>query len=247
MSQNVGYDDTPFLPGGKWRVHDGKRPQPPVVTPTPGTVSPTPPPPGAVVLFDGTDLSHWRNGKGEQAEWKLLDGGVMEVVRGTGDIRSTDEFGDAHIHIEWCAPAEVKGSGQGRGNSGLFIMDRYEIQILDCYENPTYADGTAGAVYGEFPPLANVCRKPGEWNIYDVMWTAPRFDGETLKTPAYVTVIFNGVVVQNHTELIGATSHKVVGTYKAHPDKAPLRLQDHGDPVRFRNIWVRPIERTPGD
>lgn len=242
---NLGYEDTPFLPGGKWRVHDGNRPQPPVVDPGPET-GPVHAPADAVVLFDGKDLSLWKNGKGEAAGWKLVDGGVMEVAKGTGDITSTDEFGDAHIHIEWCAPTEVKGSGQGRGNSGVFVMGRYEIQVLDNYDNPTYPDGTAGAVYGEFPPLANACRKPGQWNTYDILWTAPRFEGDKLVSPAYVTVVFNNIVVQNHTELIGATSHRVVGTYAPHPPTGPIRLQDHGDLVRFRNIWVRPLKTREG-
>jgi hypothetical protein len=202
------------------------------------------PPSDAVVLFDGKDLSHWRTGNGEPITWKLVDG-EMEVVKGSGDIFSRDEFGDCQLHLEWRAPSEVHGNGQGRSNSGLFFFGVYEIQILDNYDNPTYPDGTAGAVYGQFPPLVNACKKPGEWQTYDVIFNAPHFaDGKVVK-PAYVTVIHNGVVVQNHTELIGMTSHRTVGEYRPHAEKGPIKLQDHGDPVRFRNIWVRPLKGLP--
>jgi hypothetical protein len=241
QTQNLGYDDTPFLPGGKWRVHDGKRPQPRVVTPGPAG-APIPPPADAIVLFDGKDLSKWRSGNGGEAGWKIVEDGAMEVVRGAGDISTRDEFGDCQLHIEWRSPAEVRGSGQGRANSGLFLMGRYEVQILDNYDNPTYPDGTAGAIYGQVPPLVNACRKPGEWNTYDVLWTAPRFEGDKLVSPAKITVIFNGIVVQNAYELIGGTPHKQVGTYTPHGPTGPIRLQDHGDPVRFRNIWIRPLK-----
>jgi hypothetical protein len=241
QSQNLGYDDTPFLPGGKWRVHDGKRPQPRVVTPGPAG-PPVPAPADAVVLFDGKDLSKWRSGNGGEAGWKLVEDGAMEVVRGAGDISTKDEFGDCQLHIEWRSPTEVKASGQGRANSGLFLMGRYEVQILDNYDNPTYPDGTAGAIYAQMPPLVNACRKPGEWNTYDVFWTAPRFEGDKVVSPAKITVIFNGIVVQNAYELIGNTPHREVGKYTPHGPTGPIRLQDHGDPVRFRNIWIRPLK-----
>ncbi|MDX1933942.1 MAG: DUF1080 domain-containing protein [Capsulimonadales bacterium] len=245
MSQNLGYDDTPFLPYSKYRVHDGQRPQPEVVTPAYVRENAfATPPSDAVVLFDGKDLSRWRNGNGEAIGWKLVDG-EMEVVRGTGDIFSRDEFGDCQLHLEWRAPEEVRGSSQGRSNSGLFFFGVYEIQILDNYDNPTYADGIAGSVYGQYPPLVNACRKPGEWQSYDVLFTAPRFKDGKVEKPAYVTVIHNGVVVQNHTELIGMTNHRAVGEYKPHAEKGPIKLQDHGDPVRFRNIWVRPLKGLP--
>jgi hypothetical protein len=173
----LGYEDTPFLPGQKWRVHDSKRPQPPVVTPAsiPGN-----PPSDAVVLFDGKDLSKWRSAwTGGPARWKV-ENGYMEIVPGTGDIQTVEEFGDCQLHIEWMIPEDVKGSGQGRGNSGIFLMGRYEIQVLDSYENQTYADGMAAAIYGQYPPLVNACRKPGEWQTYDIIWIAPRFRGRKI-------------------------------------------------------------------
>ncbi|GAB4451443.1 MAG: DUF1080 domain-containing protein [Armatimonadaceae bacterium] len=237
---SYGYDDTPFLPGDKWRVHDGKRPQPEVVTPAPASEA-TPAPADAVVLFDGSTTSGWRHASGDDAKWQLVDGGAMEVVKGTGDIFSKQEFGDCQLHLEFASPSAVESSGQGRGNSGLFLMGIYEIQILDNYENPTYADGTVGAIYGQYPPLVNAIRKPGEWNTYDVIWRAPRFENGQVKSPAVVTVLLNGVVVQANQTLIGTTPHRTVGTYTEHAPQGPIKLQDHGNPVRFRNIWVRPL------
>jgi 3-keto-disaccharide hydrolase len=233
-AKNLGYDDTPMLPGTPWHVHDGKRPQPPVVNPDPV-------PSDAVVLFDGTDLSGWVSGDGSAAGWKVRDG-YMEVAPGTGNIRTVEEFGDCQLHLEWAAPAVVKGESQGRGNSGVFLMGRYEIQVLDCYNNLTYPDGTTGAIYGQFPPLANPCRKPGEWQTYDIIWEAPQFEGTSVVKPAYVTVLLNGVVLHHRTELRGVTNHRVVTTYEPHPPVGPLVLQDHGDLVRFRNIWYRPLK-----
>lgn len=242
----VGYDDTPFIPGSAWRVHDSKRPQPRVVTP--GTFS-TPeaagkPPSDAVVLFDGADLSQWLSKNNEAAEWSVRDG-FMEVVPGKGDIHSKTEFGDCQLHVEWAAPSTVKGDSQGRGNSGVFLMGRYEIQVLDCYQNPTYPDGTTGGIYGQCPPLVNACRPPGEWQVYDIVWIAPRFAGDTLVSPAYVTVFLNGVLLHLMKELQGPTQHRKVAEYKPHPLVGPLKLQDHNDLVRFRNIWYRPL--TPYD
>jgi len=238
----VGYSDTPFLPYSKWRVHDGNRPQPKIVTP--GTCStqdkPGQPPSDALVLFDGKDTSRWMSRNGGPIQWKV-EKGAMEVTR-TGDIQTKDEFGDCQLHIEWVAPAEVKGDSQGRGNSGVFLMDRYEIQILDGYNNITYADGTTAAIYGQYPPLVNACRKPGEWQTYDIFFVAPRFKGEELLSPAYVTIIYNGVLVHHHQALMGQTGHKILASYKPHPPKAPIRLQDHGNPVRFRNIWIRELK-----
>jgi len=236
-TSSLGYDDTPFLPGGKWRVHDGNRPQPPVVTPA---AEPGGPPSDAVVLFDGTSLDAWVSVAGGPARWKV-ENGYMEVVPGTGDIQTLAEFGDAQIHLELCEPAEVKGEGQGRGNSGVFLMGRYEIQVLDCYNNLTYADGTSAAIYGQYPPLVNACRPPGEWSTYDIIWETPRWENGQLIKPAYVTVLFNGIVVHNHRRLLGYTSHRVLTEYVEHPPVGPLRLQDHGDLVRFRNIWYRPL------
>lgn len=238
-----GYQDTPIIPGTKWHVHDGDRPQPRVVTP--GSLCELPavtPPSDAVVLFDGTaaTASNWTHVKDESPlAWKLSDG-HMEVVKGTGNIHTKQTFGDMQLHVEWSAPTVIEGEGQGRGNSGVFLMGKYEIQVLDNYANPTYADGLAASVYGEFPPLVNACCKPGQWHIYDILWQAPRFDGETCTKPAYVTVIHNGVVVHNHVELIGPTGHRDVYDYKPHGN-GPIELQDHSNPVRFRNIWARPI------
>jgi len=236
MDGKLGYDDTPFLPGSKYRVHDADRPHPRVVVPG---AKPGDPPSDAIVLFDGTDLSGWVSVKdGGEAKWKVEDG-YMEVVPGTGNIRTKEEFGDCQLHIEWAAPAEVRGESQGRGNSGVFLMGLYEIQVLDCYENPTYADGWTAAIYGQYPPLVSACRKPGEWQTYDIIWEAPRFEGDKLVRPAYLTLIHNGVVVHNHTALFGRTGHKRMPSYQPHPPVGPLMLQDHGDPVRFRNIWYR--------
>ncbi len=221
----------------------GSVPQPEIVTP--GTFStqeaPGKPPSDAVVLFDGTNLDKWKNDKGEAAQWDLIDG-VMQVKPKTGTLTSKDEFGDCQLHIEWSAPTPPTGNSQGRGNSGLFMMGRYEIQILDTYNNPTYADGTAGAVYGQSPPQVNAVRPPGEWNVYDVIWEGPRFKDGKLEKPAYVTLLVNGVVVQNHTMLIGNTPFKNVGKYSPHAETGPIKLQDHGNPMRFRNIWYRPLK-----
>lgn len=233
-----GYDDTPLLPGTKWRVHDLERPYPPVVTP--GESAPAEPPSDAIVLFDGTDLAQWEAGS-EKARWELVDGAM--VVNGTGSIQTVQEFGDCQLHLEWASPAEVESESQGRGNSGVFMMGRYEIQILDSHENPTYADGQAAALYGQEPPMVNASRPPGEWQSYDIVFEAPRFDGDELVEPARVTVVHNGVVVHHRVEFLGATAHRAVATYASHAEVGPIVLQDHGNPVRFRNVWVRPLER----
>ena len=233
----LGYDDTPLIRDSTYCVHDPKRPAPRVIAPA-ETVGQAPA--DAVVLFDGSDLSGWSRVGGGDAGWKVEDG-YMEVVPGTGDIQTNAHFGDVQYHLEFACPAEIKGESQGRGNSGVFLMGRYEIQVLDGYENPTYADGITASVYGEYPPLVNACRPPGQWQTYDILWTAPRFNGVDLVSPAYATVIHNGVVVHNHVELHGPTGHRDVYPYVAHAPKGPLRLQDHGDLVRFRTIWARPI------
>ncbi|MBI5833495.1 MAG: DUF1080 domain-containing protein [Armatimonadetes bacterium] len=236
----LGYDDTPFYPGSKWRVHDGTRPQPPVVTPGPAVS--VAPPSDAVVLFDGTNTDAWRAGDGKPCTFKVADG-AMTV--GGGDAWTKQSFGDCQLHVEWSSPNPPNGTDQGRGNSGVFLCGDYEIQVLDCYENKTYADGMAAAIYGQFPPLANVCRKPGEWNSYDILWTAPRFKGEAgneVETPAYFTVLFNGVVVHNHTAPKGPMRFRALSQYQRHDVKGPIHIQDHGNPVRYRNIWVRELK-----
>jgi hypothetical protein len=238
----IGYDDTPMLPGGKWHVHDGKRPAPPVVTPGKSSADA---PSDAIVLFDGKDLSKWRSGDGKEAGWKVGDGWV-EIGAGKGDIETRDEFGDCQLHLEWCEPTPPHDESQGRGNSGVYFMGRYELQVLDSFENATYPDGQCAAVYGQHPPLVNACRKPGEWQSYDAIFTAPRFKEEKLVTPGTMTVFHNGVVVQDHAEILGATVHRALASYSAHAPKGPLRLQDHGEPVRYRNIWIRRIE-GPGE
>ncbi len=236
-----GYDDTPIIPGQTWKVHDKERPQARIVTPcTPSTqAEPGAAPSDAVILFNGKDLKNWR-GRDGAAQWKV-ENGYMEVVPKTGSIYTAEEFGDCQLHVEWAEPAVVKGESQGRGNSGVFLMRKYEIQVLDCFENPTYADGTTGAIYGQWPPLVNACRKPGEWQTYDIIWIAPRFEGEKLIRPAYVTVLQNGVLLHHKKMLIAPTTHRTVDVYKAHAPVGALELQDHGDLVRFRNIWYRPL------
>ena len=243
----VGYDDTPFLPSG-WRVHDIDRPLPKVVEPGEGYCSA---PSDAIVLFDGTDLKAWTgvkqddpeekryNPKGE-ALWQV-ENGYMEC-RTTGNLVSKQGFGDCQLHIEWQTENPPNGESQGRSNSGVFLMGRYEIQVLDCYQNRTYADGGAGSVYGQNPPMVNASRKPGEWQTYDIIFKAPRFDGNKLLSPAYVTVLHNGVVVQNHTEIMGPTEHKKLARYRPHSNREPLVLQDHNNKTRFRNIWIRELD-----
>jgi hypothetical protein len=235
-------------PDPNWLNHDRDRPQPPVITSaTPSTQAEAGKAPSdAVVLFDGKDISSWVSMDGSPTRWIVRDG-YMEAVRGSGYIRTLQNFGDCQLHIEWAAPVPPEGSGQGRGNSGVFFgMDRYEVQVLDSFRNETYSDGMAGAVYGQYPPLVNASRPPGEWQSYDIIYTAPRFDAEgKLLSPVYLTVFHNGVLIQNNVQLTGPTSWLQRAPYDAHPEKQPLALQDHGNPVRFRNIWVRELGR-PG-
>jgi len=224
----------------KWAIHDMNRPLPPVVDPGPAG-PPVPAPSDAVVLFDGKDLSLWENAKGGPAGWKV-ENGYMEVVAKTGSIRTKKGFGNCQLHIEWAAPALVSGEGQERGNSGVFLMDTYEVQVLDSFNNRTYADGQAAAIYGQYPPLVNASRGPGEWQTYDIIFHGPRFDADgKLVEPARMTVFHNGVLVHDNVELTGPTAHKARPPYKAHADKLPLSLQDHGNPVRYRNIWLRAL------
>ena len=197
-------------------------------------------PADAVVLFDGSDLSGWSKVGGGDAGWKVEDG-YMEVVPGTGDIQTNAHFGDVQYHLEFACPAEIKEKAKDEATAASSSWGAMRSRFLDGYENPTYADGITASVYGEYPPLVNACRPPGQWQTYDILWTAPRFNGVDLVSPAYATVIHNGVVVHNHVELHGPTGHCDVYPYVAHAPKGPLRLQDHGDLVRFRTIWARPI------
>jgi hypothetical protein len=207
----------------------------------PRVVDPGPPPADAIILFNGRDLSAWRSEKGGgPAKWEIKDG--VATVNGTGNIATKQEFGDCQLHVEWASPAEVSGEGQGRGNSGIYLQGRYEVQVLDSYHNQTYYHGQAGSIYKQYAPLVNVCRKPGEWQTYDIIYHAPRFDsGGKLQKPATVTVLQNGVLVQDHVEIKGGTSYKGAPKYEAHPFKQPLALQDHHNPVRYRNIWIREL------
>lgn len=230
-------------PDPQYKIHDWSRPRPPVVDPgTPGTPDrPGNAPSDATVLFDGKDLGAWASMDGSAPKWIVKDG-VMECVQGSGYIRTRQNFGDCQLHIEWSAPAPPRGASQGRGNSGVFLMGIYEVQVLDCWENQTYADGQAGAVYAQYPPLVNASRPPGQWQTYDIIFTRPRFDAEgKLVSPAFMTVLHNGVLVQNHVTLTGPTSWMSRAPYKAHPDKLPISLQDHGNPVRYRNLWIREL------
>jgi hypothetical protein len=198
------------------------------------------PPSDAKVLFNGQDMSQWDGGE----QWQVQDG---YVVAAGGDLHSKESFGDCQLHLEFASPPIVKGEGQGRGNSGVYLMDRYEVQILDSYENRTYYDGQCGSIYKQTPPMVNACRKPGEWQAYDILFTAPTFNAEGRVTkPAAITVLHNGVAVQNHFELSGATFYERPPAYTAHPERAPIRLQFHGDPVRFRNIWIRELVPAKG-
>jgi len=242
-AKNVGYDDTPMQPNGKWHIHDGKRPMPRVVTPpTPSSpkAAGKPPSDAVVLLGPGSDLSKWVMEKdGTPATWKMQNG-VLES--GKGMIKTKDEFADVQLHVEFATPSTVKGDSQGRGNSGVFLLGKFEVQVLDSFGNPTYPDGQAAAMYGQYPPLVNASLKPGEWQTYDIVFTTPRFKDGKLDKPATLTVFHNGLVVHNATAYYGPTTHKKILDYTPDLTKGPLVLQDHGNPVRFRNIWVRPLK-----
>jgi len=209
---------------------------PPIVTPG---VTNADPPSDAVVLFNGRDLSHWRSDDGSPAKWIIRDG-YVEVKPGAGSISTIEKFGDVQVHIEWATPSVVKGEGQERGNSGVFLMGRYEVQVLDSYQNETYYHGQAGAVYKQYPPLVNASRKPGDWQAYDIIFHAPRFDemGKVVDR-ARMTVLHNGVLIQNNVEVYGVTYNDRAPVYLPHAPQESLALQDHGNPVRYRNIWIR--------
>ncbi|MCU1328247.1 MAG: hypothetical protein JWN34_3617 [Bryobacterales bacterium] len=243
QDHKLGYDDTPSYAGSKWKVHDSKRPRPAMVSAT--CNAPTVKPPSdAEALFNGTDTSKWvtpgPGGAPGPVSWKV-ENGYMEVVPGKGGLKTKEAYGDIQLHVEWAAPATVAGDSQNRGNSGIMIMGQYEIQVLDSWDNPTYADGQATAIYGQYPPYVNASCKPGEWQAYDIVFEAPKFEGDKLVKPAYATVFHNGVLTQNHEQVLGPTLHRQVGVYKAHGD-APLELQNHNTPVRYRSVWVRRLK-----
>jgi LmbE family N-acetylglucosaminyl deacetylase len=226
-----------------WKQHDAARPKPPVVEPTASQV--TVPPRGAVILFDGSNLDSWQTPEGHSAAWKVTDG-HMEIVPGTGEIETKASFRDVQLHLEWAAPAPPTGKGQDRGNSGIFFMGLYELQVLDSYNADTYTDGQGAAIYGQYPPLFNASRPPGEWQTFDVAFRRPRFDrfGKVVE-PARLTVIHNGILVQNNEEILGPTRWLKWDPYEPHPDRAPIKLQDHGHAVRFRNIWLVDLPERP--
>jgi hypothetical protein len=232
-------------PSFSWPVHALDRPQPPVVAPAPPD-RPGAPPADAIVLFDGADLSQWSGDSGQPAPWKV-EAGYVEVAPGSGNLHTRRGFGDCQLHVEWMAPVPPRGVGQERGNSGVFLMSTYEVQVLDSYQNRTYPDGQAAAVYGQYPPLVNASRPPGEWQSYDIVFHRPRFDPRgALERPARVTVFHNGVLVQDDVVLSGPTAHRQRPPYSAHADALPLMLQDHGEAVRFRNMWIRTLsDDTP--
>ncbi|MCO5239371.1 MAG: DUF1080 domain-containing protein [Chitinophagaceae bacterium] len=214
---------------------------PPVRIITPGNAN-SDAPSDAIVLFNGKDASKWKSQKdGGEVKWKIEDGALV-VVKGAGNIETKQGFGDCQLHIEWRTPAEVKGNSQGRGNSGIFLMNRYELQVLDNYNNRTYSNGQAASIYKQTPPLVNASRGPGEWQTYDILFTAPTFQEDgTVKTPARITVFHNGVIVQNNTTIWGSTQYVGTPNYETHSPKEPISLQDHGNPVAYRNIWIRPL------
>ena len=229
---------------GRWLIHDMNRPVPPVITPGAASTQDEPgkAPSDAIVLFDGADLSKWTDTKGNPSKWIVGDG-YMEAVKGSGYIQTKQKFGSCQLHVEFATPSKVTGTSQGRGNSGVFLM-AYEVQVLDSYDNRTYADGQCAALYGRAVPLVNACRKPGEWQSYDIIFHRPIFKGNQVVRKATFTVFQNGVLVQDHVELQGGTGWNgphAISDYEPHPDKLPIQLQDHGNPVRYRNIWIREL------
>lgn len=246
---NIGSTSTPQLPGQPWRVHDLLRPRPRKVTPPNADVT-TAAPGDAVVLFDGIDLNGWAHYIREEnsttliePQWNVKDG-YFEITRGHGDLYTIENFGDVQLHIEWQIPENIKGSSQGRGNSGVKFLGLYEVQILDSFNNLTYADGQAGAIYGQYPPAVNASKAPGQWQTYDIIFEMPKFEGEKLITPGYLTVLHNGVLVHHRRELAGVTGMASPGRYRPHPPAGPIMLQDHGNPIRFRNVWARHLDRN---
>lgn len=240
----VAFLTTTPLAAQEWPQHAMERPVPMVVHP--GGAALTPPPADAVVLFDGHSLEQWVSARDSSAApWRIV-GNALEVVPGTGGIHTAAGFGSVQLHVEWMTPAPPSGDGQDRGNSGVFLMGRYEVQVLDSWENRTYADGQAAAIYGQVPPMVNASLPPGTWQSFDIIFRRPLFDAAGKVTrPARMTVFHNGVLVHQDVALVGPTSHYVRAPYEAHADRLPLTLQDHGAPVRFRNIWIRPLPERP--
>lgn len=244
---------TPFLPGDEWRVHDSTRPLPPVVTPGSATQNEMATPPAdAIVLFDGSDdLSAWEVQADGAELWPVVDGVLMTNASGDraadgtkiSGIRTKEAYGDIQLHLEFRVPVTASGAtGQQYGNSGVYFMEKYEVQVLNSYENETYADGSAASLYGWKPPLVNASRPPGEWQSYDIVFEAPEFDEDgALIEPAYVTMLHNGVLVHNRQKLLGITVWRNVAEYEAHAAKLPFALQHHGETVHYRNIWLRPL------
>jgi hypothetical protein len=227
----------------KWPQHDRSRPEPSVVTPgescAPNAYGEAPS--DAIVLFNGRDLSNWKSVRGGPAPWRV-ESGYFQVVPETGDIETAQTFGSFQLHLEWATPTPPHGEDQGRGNSGVFLQGLYEVQVLDSYHNKTYPDGQAGAMYGQYPPLVNACRPPGDWQTYDIIFHAPQFlPNGVLAQPAHVTILQNGVLIQDNVALSGPTANKVRPPYQP-VATGPLRLQDHHNPVRFRNIWIRELK-----
>jgi hypothetical protein len=228
----------------RWRQHDPNRPRPPVAEPADAAVA-VRPPKDAIVLFDGRSLDAWESASGGPAKWKVGTG-YLETQPGTGPIVSKERFGDVQLHVEWASPTPPHGTGQNRGNSGVFLMDQFEIQVLDSFKAETYADGQAGAIYGQFPPLFNASRGPGEWQSFDIAFRRPRFDAAgKLLEPARITLFHNGILVQNNEAPIGPTSWLKELPYTNQGDRAPISLQDHDHPVRYRNIWARRLPERP--
>jgi hypothetical protein len=246
-NNDLGDTDTPLVPGQQWHVHDPARPHPPVVAPG---AKPGDPPSDAIVLFDCKDLSNWLPATQTMPTgvtirpgppgWKV-ENGYMEIVPGSGDLATKEKFGDVQVHAEFALPTTTTGSRVDRGNSGIFLQGRYEVQIFDEFENPIYADGQIGAIYGQWPPLANAGRGPGKWQVYDIVFEAPRMDGNKVLKPAYLTAFLNGVVIHNRLPLLGPTVYRAAAKYIAQPAEDAIVLQNHNSAVRFRNIWARRI------
>ena len=237
-ADGLGYDDTPMLPNSPWRVHDRNRPQAPKIAPGSAGLcaQAATPTADAIVLFDGKDLSQWDGGNE-----KGIENGVINILK-TGELKTKRRFGDCQFHIEWATPAKPDGNNLNWGNSGVLFLGRYELQILESHDSHIYADGNAGAIYGQSPPLVNPARKSGEWQSYDVVFLAPRFEGGKLVRPAYFTVFYNGVLVQHHYEVLGTTFHRSRPAYDSQESEGPITLQKHGSAVRFRNVWIRPLK-----